>query len=122
MGRQGESVSLSINTRQKEILEQLALEYGMMWGDRPSISKLTQAIAKRKLLIAPNHDWSVEKIATLDRIRNILVDLGKLDEAKLITQILCDRSEIEEPLRRKVFTHIRTKGWATQTTDHSDLP
>lgn len=109
MGRKGDSVSLSINSRQKEALEQLALEYGMMWGDRPNISRLMQAIAKRKLLIAPNHDWSVKKIAALDQIRNILIDIGELDEARLIAQILCDRSEIEDPLRRKLENFLDTE-------------
>ena len=64
----------------------------MMLGDRPNISKLLKAIANKQILIAPNHDWSTEKIEALDRISRILVDFGKVEEAKLIARILCDRS------------------------------
>lgn len=102
MGRKGESISLSLKDFEKKALEELAKEYGMMWGDRPNISKLLKAIAQRKLLVAANHDWSSERIENLNRIRKLLVDLGKIEEAKLIAQILSDRSEINEPLRAEI--------------------
>lgn len=113
MGRKGESITLSLKDYEKQVLEQLAREYGMMWGDRPNISKLLKAIAKQKLLVAPNYDWSKERIDTLDRIRKILVDVGKIDEAKLIAQMLCDRSEITDPFRRKIenFLHQPLPVW-----------
>ena len=102
MGRKGESITLSLKDYEKQALEELAREYGLMWGDRPNISKLLKAIAKRELLIAPNHNWSKNKLDILNRVRKILVDIGKVDEAKLIAQILCDRSEINDPLRREI--------------------
>jgi len=51
MGRRGHSVTLSISDADKVQLEQIALEQGMTWGDRPNISRLVEAIAQRELLI-----------------------------------------------------------------------
>ncbi|MDJ0648462.1 MAG: WYL domain-containing protein [Xenococcaceae cyanobacterium MO_188.B19] len=113
MGRKGESITLSLKDYEKQVLEELAREYGMMWGDRPNISKLFKAIANKQILIAANHDWSTEKIEALDRISRILVDFGKIEEAKIIARILCDRSEINNPLRRKIenFLELDIPNW-----------
>lgn len=106
MGRKGESITLSLKEYEKQALEQLAREYSMMWGDRPNLSKLLEKIAKKELLIAPNHDWSKDRISALNSIRKILVDVGQIDGAKLIAQILCDRTEIDNPLRREIETFL----------------
>ncbi len=113
MGRKGESITLSLKEHEKEALEELAKEYGMMWGDRPNISKLLKAIASRKLLVAANHDWSNERINELDKIRKFLVDIGKIEEAKSIARILCDRSELNDPLRQQIesFIHQPLPAW-----------
>ena len=109
MGRKGESITLSLKDYEKEALEELAKEYNMMWGDRPNISKLLKAIAKGELLVAANHNWSKKKIENLDKIRKILVDIGKIDEAKLIAKILCDRAEINDPLRHEIENFLKQK-------------
>jgi hypothetical protein len=106
MGRKGESITLSLKEYEKEALEHLAREYGLMWGDRPNLSKLLKAIAEKKLLIAANNDWSIDRISALNSIRKILVDVGQIDGAQLIAQILCDRSEINNPLRREIETFL----------------
>ena len=113
MGRKGESITLSLKDYEKQALEELAREYGIMWGDRPNISKLLKAIASRKLLIAANHDWSNERIDELDKIRKILVDNDKIEEAKLIARILCDRSELNDPFRQQIesFLHQPIPAW-----------
>lgn len=120
MGRKGESITLSLNNYEREALEKLAKEYGMMWGDRPSISKLLKAIAKKDLLVAANHDWSEEKIGQLDRIKNKLVDYGENEEAKLIARILSDRSEINQPLRQKISEFIANPlpAWRQKIDEH----
>jgi hypothetical protein len=46
MGRRGQSVTLSISDRDKAQLEQIAAEQGMLWGDRPNISRLVEAIGQ----------------------------------------------------------------------------
>ena len=44
MSRKGQSITLSVSERDKAALEAIALEFGMMWGDDPNISKLIKNI------------------------------------------------------------------------------
>lgn len=102
MSRKGQSITLSISDRDKAQLEALAQDFGMRWGDRPNISKLVEAIAHRQLLIAPNHDWSPERIYALERARTALIDAGQIEYAQNITELLLERSELSIPLRAKL--------------------
>ncbi len=102
MSRKGQSITLSISDRDKAQLEALAQEFGMKWGDRPNISKLVEAIAQRQLVIAPNHDWTDSRLTALKQAVDALTDLGKIQEAKIIAQLLLDRSELPDPLRREI--------------------
>ena len=102
MGRKGRSVTLSLSDEDKERLEEIAFQYGMTWGDRANISKLIEAIARQKLKIAPNHDWSAERISLLDRARKALVDAGQVEDAKMIAELLCGRTELTLPQRQQL--------------------
>lgn len=113
MGRKGQAITLSISERDKAQLESLALEFGMTWGDRANISKLVEAIARRQLLIAPNHDWNLERINALNQARAALVDVGRIEDAIAIAQLLLERSELTIPLRAELeqFVAQPTQGW-----------
>lgn len=102
MSRKGQSITLSISDRDKAELEAIALELGMMWGDRPNISKLVEAIARRQFLIAPNNNWSETRIRALERSINALTDIGQIEQAKIIAQLLLERSELSLPLRTEI--------------------
>jgi hypothetical protein len=102
MGRKGLSITLSIREQDKAELERLAQEFGMTWGSRLNISKLIEAIARRQLLIAPNHDWSNDRINILNQVRTTLIDSGKTEMAVMIAQILLERSELTLPLRHEL--------------------
>jgi WYL domain len=102
MGRRGQSITLSISDRDKALLEALALEYAMTWGDRPNISKLVEAIARRELRIAPNHDWPLERITALNNARAALIDAGQIETAIAIAHILLERGELTIPLRNEL--------------------
>lgn len=102
MSRKGQSITLSVSEADKKRLEALALEFGMLWGDKPNISKLVEAIARNELLIAPNHDWKPERIKALDSAIKALVDLGKQLEATEIAQLLKERSELTIPFRSEI--------------------
>ncbi|MCL6435915.1 MAG: WYL domain-containing protein [Leptolyngbyaceae cyanobacterium HOT.MB2.61] len=106
MGRRGQSITLSVSETDKKQLEGLALEFGLTWGDRPNISKLIEAIARRQLLIAPNHDWTKERINALNRARTALIDVGEVQMAVAIAQLLLERSEITIPLRNELEQFI----------------
>ncbi|MUL35348.1 WYL domain-containing protein [Gloeocapsopsis dulcis] len=102
MSRKGQSITLSISERDKAELEKLARELGMMWGDRPNISKLVEAIARHQLLIAPNSDWSPERIRALTRSFQALTDTGQVEQAEIIANLLLERNEVSLPLRREI--------------------
>ncbi|MBF2050599.1 WYL domain-containing protein [Leptolyngbya sp. NK1-12] len=102
MGRRGQSITLAISERDKVQLENLALELGITWGDRPNISKLVEAIARRKLLIRANYDWTADRINALNQARIALVDAGNIEASMVVAQLLLERSEIALPLRAEL--------------------
>lgn len=106
MSRKGHSITLSLKEQDKAHLEALALELGMTWGDRPNISRLVEAIARRQLVIALNHDWTKERITALNRARTALVDAGQIGAAIAIAQLLLERSELTLPLRTELEQFI----------------
>lgn len=106
MSRKGQSITLSVSERDKVELEQLAIAFGMTWGDRPNISKLVEAIARRELLIARNHDWTLERIHALNRAKTALVDAGEIEMAVAIAHLLLERSEISIPLKTELENFI----------------
>lgn len=116
MTRKGKSITLSVSDRDKAELENLALEFGCTWGDRPNISKLVESIARRQLIIAPNNDWTNERIKALETARKALVDLGKTDEAKQIAELLKSRSELTLPFREEIeaFLNNPLPAWRQQ--------
>lgn len=102
MPQQQRSITLSISPHEKAQLEQLALAFGQQWGDKPNISKLLKAIAKGHLRLAANHDWSRERIDTLNRILGWLKDEGDLVMASELAHLLLERSELSAPLRQEI--------------------
>lgn len=75
-------------------MENLALEFGKTWGDKPNVSKLIKAIALKELKITINDDWNSQRIETLEKARKLLLDLGFILEAEEIGRILRERSEL----------------------------
>ncbi len=102
MNRKAQSLNLSVSERDKAQLEEIAFEFGMMWGNRPNISKLVEAIARRQLLIAPNNDWSETLITALKEAVYALTDAGKIEEALIVADLLLSRSELSLPLQREI--------------------
>jgi len=106
MSRKGQSITLSVSERDKAELEAIAQEFGMMWGDRPNISKLIEAIAKRKLLIGNNQDWKESRIRALHRCIAALTDIGQVEQAQIIAHLLLERSELSLPLRQEISNFL----------------
>ncbi|MBV9388700.1 MAG: WYL domain-containing protein [Chroococcidiopsidaceae cyanobacterium CP_BM_ER_R8_30] len=108
MGRRGQSITLSISDRDKAQLEQIAAEQGMLWGNRPNISRLVEAIARRELLIGRNNDWSETRIGALQQSIQALVDTGHPQFAQIIAKLLQERSELPIPLRNEIDRFLET--------------
>ncbi len=102
MSRKGQSITLSLSARDKAELEAIALELGILWGERANISKLVEAIARRQLLVLPNQDWTDSRIQALDRTIGALTDIGEMEQARIVAELLLERSELSIPLRRKI--------------------
>jgi WYL domain len=105
MTRPGRALTLSLNETDRAALTQLAQEFGMMWGDKPNISKLIEKIARRELKIAYNNDWDSDRIKALDLAMKALIDTGKTAEAQIVAQILLDRSELTIPHRAELLKY-----------------
>jgi hypothetical protein len=106
MTRKGQAITLSLSDADKAHLQQLADDFGQTWGDKPNISKLVKAIARNQLRIAPNHDWSPERINALNQARGLLVDAGEIETAVAIATLLLERSEPNLPLRQELETFV----------------
>lgn len=102
MGRRQQSITLSLSEQDKASLEVLAQEMGILWGTRPNISKLIEAIARHKLLVARNNDWPKTRIHALEQATKVLFDTGQTEEAKVIAQLLLERNELPIPLRLEI--------------------
>jgi hypothetical protein len=93
------SINLSMTQQDKQQLELLAESLGKTWGDSPSISQLIKAIARREFLITPNNDWPPARIQALITAKQSLIDTGRIEEARIITELLLSRSEPTIPQR-----------------------
>jgi hypothetical protein len=116
MSRKGQSITLSISERDKAELETLALEFGMKWGEKPNISRLVEAIARRELLLGNNNDWWESRIRALDRAMRGLIDIGQNEQAQEIAKLLLERSELSIPLRTQIedFLGNPSPAWRLQ--------
>lgn len=106
MSRKGQSITLSVTERDKAELEAIAREFGMMWGDDPNISKLIKAIAQRQLIIGKNNDWQESRIRALHRCIAALTDIGQVEQAQIIAQLLLERGELSIPLRNEIQSFL----------------
>lgn len=120
MSRKGQSITLSISERDRGQLEELARKFGMLWGNRPNISKLIEAIARHQLVIAPNHDWSKSRLEALVQSVRTLIDNGKSAEAIVIANLLLERGELSIPLRTEIerFKENPPPEWRVQIDNY----
>jgi len=106
MSRKGHSITLSVSEQHKAQLEALALELGMTWGDRPNISKLVEAIARREIQIAPKQKWTTEQIKALNHSRQALINLGNITEGIAIAELLLEHGKLTIPIKNELEQFI----------------
>jgi predicted DNA-binding transcriptional regulator YafY len=106
MTRTGSAITLSLKERDKEALQKIALDLGITWGDKPNISKLIEAIARKELLVLPNNDWTDDRITALDTARKTLLDNGKDQASRIIAELLVSRREIKIPLHSELQSFL----------------
>lgn len=102
MTRKGSAITLSLQERDKKALQQIALDLGMTWGDKPNISKLVEAIARHQFLVTPSNDWDSARITALLTAQRLLIDSGQITDARIIAELLLSRSELTLPQRSQL--------------------
>ncbi len=107
MSRKQQTITLSIGETDKAKLEQLALELGALWGERANITQLMKDIARRRLRVAHNANWSEERIRALVQAANLLLDLDQVDTAAILADLILERGELSVPLRAELETRYR---------------
>lgn len=72
MSRKSESITLSLTPEDKASLEEIALEFGCNWGEKPNVSKLMKLIANGELLVSKSGNPTKQKRALIrDAIASI---------------------------------------------------
>ena len=72
MSRKQESITLSLTPEHKASLEQLSVEFGCLWGEKPNVSALLKAIADGELLLSKSDKPTKQKRALIkDAIASI---------------------------------------------------
>jgi hypothetical protein len=99
MTRKGNAITLSLQDYDKDALKQIAADLGITWGDKPNISKLIEAIARRKFIVSPNDDWPAARIQTLLTAQKLFIDTGNIQDAAILTELLLSRKELTIPQR-----------------------
>jgi hypothetical protein len=94
MTGKGSAITLSLNEGDKNSLQEIALQFGQTWGDKPNVSALVEAIAQGKYKVVSNSDWSAEVIEAIEKSRQALIEIGNRRAAIVIANLLVDRSEI----------------------------
>jgi predicted DNA-binding transcriptional regulator YafY len=107
MSRRQQTITLSLGETDKARLEELALELGVLWGERPNVTQLVKDIARRRLLVARNTDWSEERVRALVQAAGLLLDVGESDAAQALGNLLLERGEVTEPLRSELESRFR---------------
>lgn len=74
MSRPRESITLTCTPEVKNRMEQIAIEYGCLWGDKPNISKLLEHIAIGEIRLEP----PIKDRLTQIRIAKLEAEIAKL--------------------------------------------
>lgn len=94
MGRQKETLTLSVPSGTKEKLEEIAKQHGIKWGDNPSASGLITAITRGELRVISQSETLAEFFLTPTQIQSIkdgakaLIDQGKIKDAQVLLSLL----------------------------------
>lgn len=82
MSRKQESITLSLTPEHKTELEKLSIEFGILWGDNPTVSGLMKAIADGDILLSKsdkpakqNRKLIKDAIANIQNALTILLEL-----------------------------------------------
>ncbi|MBD2184619.1 WYL domain-containing protein [Planktothrix sp. FACHB-1355] len=106
MPRKKETITLSIPPGTKEQLEDIAAQFKILWGDRPSISGLLVAIAQAELELGQRFTLTPVQVQALEQAIKLLIDSGYVTEAQTLMALLLERGNLDSPLRQSFLQQI----------------
>lgn len=110
MVRKTETITLSIKKGTKEKLEQVAERLNLLWGDRPSISGLLNAIASETVMVDESLNFTDVQLQALEKAINALTDCGEMQEANILMELLLEKGNLKNPFREDLITKIAAQG------------
>lgn len=113
MARKSETITLSIQKGTKEKLERIAEKLGLLWGDRPSISGLLNALATDEIYAGRPFELTKNQERALESAVKLLIDSSNLEFANTIVELLLERGNLETPMRNQLINQILHdfEGW-----------
>jgi predicted DNA-binding transcriptional regulator YafY len=93
--RKKETITLSISPGTKEKIEEIARRFKIFWGKSPSPSGLIEALARQDLEVGEPFTLDRLQVQSLIESINALINLGKIQEAKCLTELLFERGALE---------------------------
>lgn len=112
MKRKTETITLSIHKGTKKNLEEIAENFGIYWGDRPSISGLLNAIAKQEVAVSEPMFFDQVQIQSMEKAVKALVDVGQMQAAQVLMELLLEKGNIENIFREDLTAKLQTQAGA----------
>jgi predicted DNA-binding transcriptional regulator YafY len=106
MARKKETITLSIPSGTKELLEAIALRLGILWGKSPSISGLLVAIAQQQVAIGEPFTLTEVQVQALSKAAKFLNDSGEVEAAQIVLALLLDKGNLEPPVRQELLQQV----------------
>lgn len=111
MGRQKDTLTLSVPHGTKERLEAIAADLGIIRGSQPSSSGLVAALAEKRIHVYTGSRLADDQVGALLRAIAALVDLGQLDKANSLLRLLLEQGDLAAALQQELIekmSHAQT--------------
>lgn len=106
MQRQQTTLTLSVPPDTKERLVQLASSLGLLWGEKPSPSKLVAAIAEGTVAVGVAASPDAEEAAALLAAIRLLQDQGETNKARALVQLIIARGGLPEDILHQLYDEL----------------
>jgi hypothetical protein len=106
MQRHQTSITLSVPPDTKERLTQLAQTLGILWGAKPSPSKLVAAIAEGKVSVGAAVRPDAEQLDALVAAVRLLLAQGEMNKAQALIRMTTARGGLPEEVLNLLFLEL----------------
>jgi hypothetical protein len=120
MIRKKDTITLSIPPGTREKLEAIADQLDIKWGNKPSISGLLVAIAENSSEIKKLFTLNNNEQIAIDKSIKALIDLGQMDEATILANLLLNQGQLEKPQHQSLEKLIQNplQAWRQKVEEY----